>query len=118
MERVGGNIPPLRLKLVRQVRGLLVTLLPFRLVQCRLRAVDQQHVFHLDCLHLAFTMPETATGKILLPPAVTMFFVSESKLSRLLAVDHPRDAVAVYHHSESHRPEGLLNWHFHGPVLL
>src|SRR5438034_1339335 len=48
VQRVGGQILPTRVKLLRELRRLPVTLLPLGFAQGLLVAVNQQHVFHVS----------------------------------------------------------------------
>src|SRR5437867_1297176 len=47
MQRVGGQVLPARVKVLRKLSGFLVTLLPLGFAQGLLVKVDQQHVFHV-----------------------------------------------------------------------
>src|SRR5207249_8293198 len=48
VQRVGGHILPVRMKLLRELRGLRITVLPLGFTQAILVTVNQQHVFHVE----------------------------------------------------------------------
>src|SRR5438093_995976 len=48
VQRVGGHILPVRMKLMRELRGLRITVLPLGFTQAILVTVNQQHVFHVE----------------------------------------------------------------------